>query len=86
MFWITAEAPMRVTFTLPEKFLGRVHKGEMLEVASPYVNQKSQAKVIMLSPVVDPASGTIEVMAELAGPTGELRPGMTANIRIENPK
>jgi multidrug efflux pump subunit AcrA (membrane-fusion protein) len=38
--------------------------------------------VIEISPVVDPSSGTIEVLAELVAPTGEFRPGMTTNIRL----
>jgi multidrug efflux pump subunit AcrA (membrane-fusion protein) len=36
--------------------------------------------------VVDPASGTIEILAELVGPAGNLRPGMTASVRIDNPR
>jgi multidrug efflux pump subunit AcrA (membrane-fusion protein) len=33
--------------------------------------------------VVDPASGTIDVTAELSGPAGALKPGMMANIRLQ---
>jgi multidrug efflux pump subunit AcrA (membrane-fusion protein) len=42
--------------------------------------------VIEISPVVDPASGTIEVLAELMGNRGELRPGMSSTILIPNPR
>ncbi len=82
LFWVTAVAPLRVKFTLPEKYLGRVKKGEEVQVTSEYSPQTFHARVLMVSPVVDPSSGTIEVLAELVGPTGELRPGMTASIRI----
>ncbi len=41
------------------------------------------ARVKQISPVLDPASGTFEVLAELTGERGALRPGMTANIRID---
>jgi multidrug efflux pump subunit AcrA (membrane-fusion protein) len=37
-----------------------------------------------VSPVIDPSSATIEVLAQLQPPTGGLRPGMTVNIRIAN--
>jgi multidrug efflux pump subunit AcrA (membrane-fusion protein) len=36
--------------------------------------------------VVDPSSGTIEVLAELVGPAANLRPGMSAMVRIDNPR
>jgi len=84
LFWVTAESPLRVKFTLPEQFLGKIKKGEPLLVSSPDLpDVPHPAKVIEVSPVVDPSSGTIEVLAELVGPTGDLRPGMAANVRID---
>lgn len=87
LFWVTATGPLRVKFTLPERFLGRVRTGEELSVSSPeLVDSTCRAKVIQVSPVVDPSSGTIEILAELVGPTGELRPGMTAQVQVRNPQ
>jgi RND family efflux transporter MFP subunit len=83
LFWVTAIAPLRVKFTLPERFVGRIARGQIIDVMSPDSPDSSHtAKVIQISPVVDPASGTIEVLAEIVGPGGNLRPGMSANIRI----
>jgi RND family efflux transporter MFP subunit len=85
LFWVTAEGPLRLRFTLPEKFLGQLKKGQELPLTSPDVPQeKHTVKIMELSPVVDPASGTIEILAELVGPAGSLRPGMTAGVRINN--
>jgi len=82
-----AEAPLRVKFTLPERFYGRVRKGEELALSSPDVPaERRKAQIISISPVVDPASGTIEVTAEVLGPAGELRPGMTANLQLADPR
>jgi membrane fusion protein, multidrug efflux system len=82
-FWVTAEGPLRMRFTLPEKFIGHLKRGQELPLTSPDVPQERHAiRVIELSPVVDPASGTIEVLAEVESPHGELRPGMTASVRI----
>jgi RND family efflux transporter MFP subunit len=83
LFWVTATGPLRVKFTLPERALGSVSKGQVINVNtldSP--DSQYKAKVIQISPVVDPSSGTIEVLAEIVGPGGNLLPGMTANIRI----
>jgi membrane fusion protein (multidrug efflux system) len=85
LFWVTAEAPLRLRFTLPEKFLGRLHKGQRVALASPDVpEEKHMAKVIEVSPVVDPASGTVEILVEVVGASGQLRPGMTASVRLDN--
>ncbi len=87
LFWVTAEGPLRMRFTLPEKFVGHLKKGEELQLTSPDASQeKHTAKVIEVSPVVDPSSGTIEILAEIVGTRGELRPGMTANVRVANPR
>jgi len=84
LFWVTATGPLRVKFTLPERFLGRIKNGQQVEVSAAIAeNQKHMARVIQVSPVVDAASGTIEVLAELIGPAGNWRPGMAANIQID---
>jgi len=83
LFWVTAEGPLRVRFTLPEKYVGHLKKGQELPLTSPDVpTEKHIARVVEVSPVVDPSSGTIEVLAELAGPRGELRPGMTVVVHV----
>jgi membrane fusion protein, multidrug efflux system len=87
LFWVTAEGPLRIRFTLPEKFVGHLKKGEELALTSSDVPQEKHiARVIEVSPVIDPSSGTIEILAELVGARGELRPGMTANVRVTSPR
>jgi membrane fusion protein (multidrug efflux system) len=84
LFWVTAEAPLQMRFTLPEKQFGNVRTGQTLEVSTADVpGEKHTARVKEISPVVDPASGTFEVLVELIGERGSLRPGMTATIRLD---
>jgi membrane fusion protein (multidrug efflux system) len=85
LFWVTATAPLRVKFTLPERFVGLVKTGSSVMVTRPDTDEtEHSARVIQVSPVIDPSSATIEVLAQLQPPTGGLRPGMTVNIRIAN--
>jgi len=87
LFWISAIAPLRVKFALPEAYLGRVRKGtELIVTTSATAGDLHAAKVVLVGPVVDPASDTIDITAELEGPSPTLRPGMTANIRLRNPQ
>src|SRR5258708_6867895 len=56
MFWVTAEAPLLMRFTLPEKFLERLKTGELLTVRSPNVPQEEHTpKTNQAGIVVDPA-------------------------------
>jgi membrane fusion protein (multidrug efflux system) len=83
LFWVTAEAPLLVRFTLPEKMFGQVRAGQAFEVTSADVpGEKHTSKVKEISPVVDPASGTFEVLVELVGERGAFRPGMTARVHL----
>ena len=86
LFWVTAVAPLRIRVTLPEKFLGRVHPGTIvgITVVEGSDPRRYRAKVIEVSPVVDPSSDTIEVLAELTGDTAGLRPGMRADLHVAN--
>ena len=84
LFWVTAEAPLLLRFTLPEKFLGRVKIGQTLPLTSPDVPKETYtARIKEVSPVVDPSSGTFDVLVELQGARGELRPGMTASVHVD---
>jgi len=85
LFWVTAEAPLMMRFTLPERYFGRVQPRQQFEITSSDLpGEKHAARVKEVSPVVDPSSGTFEVLVELTGDRGSLRPGMTANLRVEN--
>jgi len=85
LFWVTAVSPLRVKFTLPEKYIRTVRVGQAVVVTAAQIpGSDHEAKIIQISPVVDPASDTIEVLAQLSGAAGDLRPGMSANVRLEN--
>jgi RND family efflux transporter MFP subunit len=87
LFWVTAESPLLFRFTLPEKFMGHVKIGQALEVSSTNAPQETHpAKIKEVNSVVDPSSGTFDVLAELTGSRGSLRPGMTASSRLPIPR
>lgn len=86
LFWVTATSPLNVRFTLPQEFVGKIKIGSEVRVAPPFEpSSQKMAKVTLVSPVVDPSSATIEVQAQVQGPPGDLRPGMTVNVRVRNP-
>jgi len=75
LFWVTAEAPLLMRFTLPERYFGRVRRLQQFEITSPDVpGEKHQSRVKEISPVIDPSSGTFEVLVELIGDHRSLHP------------
>ena len=85
LFWVTAVAPLRIRVTLPEKFLGQIKTGTTVGITPAEESgsgRQYRAKVIQVSPVVDPSSDTIEILAELYGDTARLRPGMRADVHL----
>jgi RND family efflux transporter MFP subunit len=84
LVWVTATGPLRVRFTLPSRFLSQLKVGQrvVLTVADGDPALEHTARVLQVSPVVDPASGTIDVLAELTGGVSDLRPGMQADVRL----
>ncbi|MGH9495638.1 MAG: efflux RND transporter periplasmic adaptor subunit [Candidatus Sulfotelmatobacter sp.] len=85
LFWVTSEAPLLIRFTLPEGLFGKVRRGQEFQVDSPdAAGERHSARVREISPVVDPASGTFEVLVQLAGKPGSLRPGMSASVHLDH--
>ena len=77
LFWVTAVSPLEVKFTLPERFVGKIKNGQTVsvELADGSSAVHHTAAVTQISPVVDPSSGTIEIVARIQGQTPDLRPG-----------
>ena len=87
VFWVTAMSPIDVKFTVPQEFAGRLKRGDEVSVITPNApGQTHGARVTVVSPVVDPSSGTFEVQARLAESASGLLPGMTVNIRVPKTK
>ena len=84
LFWVTATSPLRVRFTLPSRFVRQVSAGQRVAVTVADGNPavEHEARIIQVSPVVDPGSGTIEVLAELTRVAPDLRPGMQADVHL----
>ena len=83
LFWVSATGPLRVRFMVPELAVSKIKKSTVLRLSSAGApDEKHTATIIAVSPVIDPASGTLEAIAEVDGAAGQLRPGMIADLRL----
>ena len=86
LFWVSQLAPLRVKFTVAERYMRNIRQGGIVYITSAVLpGTVYHAKVMQISPVLDPASDSVDVMAELEGAPAELRPGMTAHISLTAP-
>lgn len=83
LFHLMGNSPLEVRFTLPGQDVHFAHRGELIAVsASPDFEATTSAKVTMISPVIDPGSGMIEVVAVLSRPVPGIVPGMIVSVRL----
>jgi RND family efflux transporter MFP subunit len=83
LFWITAEAPLRVLFTVPESVMAGFTVGKPLDLTtSIYPGLHQAGRIFRVSPVVDPASASIQVIGAVDRPSPLLKPGMSMQVRL----
>ncbi len=83
-FRLSQLAPLQVRFLVPETSGRHPRVGEIVEVKPASAGSLQPfytARILRVSPVVDPASGGIEAVAQLTNPDFErLRPGMAVRV------
>ena len=81
-FRLSQLGPLQVHFLVPETSARKAKVGDSVSVVAVSDSQRVyQAQIRKLSPVVDPASGSVDVMAQLtSADVRELRPGMAVRV------
>lgn len=75
--------PLLVPIRVPERELPRLQLAQKAQLrVEAFGDRRFGAEVLRMSPVVDPASGTVEVTLKVDG-EGVLRPGMFASVFLE---
>jgi membrane fusion protein (multidrug efflux system) len=81
-FRLSQLEPLEVRFLVPESAGGRPQPGDPLKVVPVEDSSRTyEARVKLVSPTVDPASGSYDVTAQLTHPDlNRLRPGMAVKV------
>jgi membrane fusion protein (multidrug efflux system) len=83
VFAVADLEPLQARIRVPEKRMGQVRPGQQARVLIDALpDHVFEARVRMISPGVDPASGTIKVTLDVPPAEGVLRPGMFTTVRI----
>ncbi len=74
---------LRVTFAVPELYLGRLRRGSPVRVrTSPFPDLVVTGSVDVIAPVLERTSRSTEVVARVGNPERKLRPGMSAEVTV----
>ena len=85
LFKISATDPLLARVYLPEEKLMRVRVGDRVQVtAERFPDVKTTGEVQFVSPTIDPASGTFQVIVRVRRDPGKpvLRPGLAVQVRF----
>jgi membrane fusion protein (multidrug efflux system) len=72
---------LKVSFSAPERFLGRLRPGLPVEVTTPaFPGATFEGRISVVDPMVDPRSRSVAMVARISNRGGRLRPGLSANV------
>lgn len=84
LFELASFSPLFADIFISEMDSRRVEPGQQVAVTLDATGgEESQARVVRVSPVVDDATGTVKVTAELRNPSPALRPGAFVRVSIK---
>ncbi|HEX6861437.1 MAG TPA: efflux RND transporter periplasmic adaptor subunit [Thermoanaerobaculia bacterium] len=82
-FVIVQTAPLKLRFSVPERFLGEVRPGQMVSAkVEPYPGETFSGRIKTVGGVIDPATRTFFAEAEFPNTDGRLRPGLFARVTL----
>ncbi len=74
--------PLLARIFVPEKDIGQVRPGQSVRINVEGSDQTHTGRVALISPIVDPQSGTVKVTVEIRDRAGTLRPGMFTTVNL----
>lgn len=82
-FRITALRALRAVMHLPERELGKIRVGQPAQLTLDALpGEAFEGAVKLISPLVDPATGTFKVTIDVRDRSGQLKPGMFGRVHI----
>ena len=75
---------VKVVADLPENYLGKIKKGEMVAIQFPAIDLEQKARVSMIGRTINPANRTFKVEVNVSNAKGLLKPNLLASMMIND--
>ncbi|MFQ3670606.1 MAG: efflux RND transporter periplasmic adaptor subunit, partial [Verrucomicrobiia bacterium] len=83
MVTLLAVDRLKIAFSIPERFAGRLAEGQAVELmVSPHPDRVFRGTISFVDPRVDPGTRTVGAVAVVDNRRGELKPGLFATVRV----
>lgn len=80
---VVATDPLKIDFSVPERFLPQLRVGQKVNVRVAAVPGKTfQGEVFFVDPSVESSTRSVKIKATIPNAAGELRPGAFANVEL----
>jgi len=80
---IIDDSALVMSLNIPSAYINKVKQGNVFSIVVDETNKTYKAKVLGISPAIDPVSKTIELRAELVETNTELKPGMSGKANLD---
>jgi membrane fusion protein (multidrug efflux system) len=76
------DSAYELEFLAPSTWLSRLRVGMVVRVTVDEVRRNAVARIVRISPRIDPVSQSIKVVAHLEGPVADLKAGMSGRLQM----
>jgi len=75
---------VKVTADVPESLLGKVRKGEYVQIDFPALDEMRKGRVSLLGRSIDPANRTFKVEVDMSNPGNKLKPNLLSIMKVND--
>jgi len=75
---------VKVVADLPEKYLGSIKRGDVVDLEFPAIQKSMKSKISMMGRSIDPANRTFKVELNANNSSGKLKPNLLAKVSLNN--
>lgn len=76
------DSGFEIEFLVPSTWMGKLRPGMPVKIHIDEIRRPHQARIIRISPRIDPVSQSIKVTASMEGSVRELRAGMSGRVQL----
>ena len=75
---------LKISADVPESYLGKINRGDDVEINFPAINKRMDKKVSMLGRTIDPSNRTFKVEVTSGSEGGMLKPNLLAELKFND--
>lgn len=75
---------LKITADVPETYLGKINKGDEVEISFPAIGKETTKKISLLGRTIDPSNRTFKVEVNSSSEGGALKPNLLAELKFND--